>query len=195
MEETERTVLFTDTYTTDEKTDRQMFRRIRRMPRLFVFAISAAFLAYLVYLFVTMLQWSKDTGEPLSANSSVWLLVLGVLLLILIVVRELLAPDTFSKRQARQLKESYGTEHITIDADFTDDAIDFHNQAAKADMHVPYDSLNLLTETDDLFLIRTEQRQIIAISKTGLDGTDVPGFRTFMDEKCPNAKRKWRKAE
>ena len=195
MEENERTVLFTDTYTTDEKTDRQMFRRIRRLPRLLVFALSTAFLAYLVYLFVTMLQWSKETGEPLSSNSSVWILVLGVLLYALIVVRELLAPDTFSKRQARQLKESYGTEHITIEASFSDDAVDFHNQASDADMRVPYASLNLLTETEDLFLIRTAQRQVIALSKAGLDGTDVPGFRAFMDEKCPNAKRKWRKAK
>ena len=62
-------------------------------------------------------------------------------------------------------------------------------------MRVPYASLNLLTETEDLFLIRTAQRQIIALSKAGLDGTDVPGFRAFMDEKCPNAKRKWRKAK
>ena len=195
MEETECKVLFTNTYTTDEKTDRQMFRRIRRIPRLLVFALSAAFSAYLVYLFVTLLQWSKETGEPLFSNSSVWILVLGVLLLVLIIVRELLAPDTFSKRQAKRLKESYGTEHITIDAAFSSDAIDFHNHASDGDLHLPYASLNLLTETEDLFLIRTTQRQIIAFSKHGFDGTDIPGFRAFMDEKCPNAKRKWRKAD
>ena len=195
MEETERTILFTNTYTTDEKTDRQMFRRIRRIPRLLVFALSTAFSAYLVYLFVTLLQWSKETGEPLFSNSSVWILVLGALLLVLIIVRELLAPDTFSKRQAKRLKESYGTEHITVKATFSDDAIDFHNEASNGDMHLPYASLNLLTETEDLFLIRTTQRQIIALSKLGFDGTDVIGFRAFMDEKCPNAKRKWRKAE
>lgn len=195
MEETERTILFTNTYTTDEKTDRQMFRRIRRIPRLLVFALSTAFLAYGIYWFIVLIKESKRTGEPFFGSSSSWIFLLGIVLYILIVVRELLAPGTFSKRQAKRLKESYGTEHITVKAAFSDDAVDFHNEASHGDMHLPYESLNLLTETEDLFLIRTAQRQIIALSKLGFDGVDIPGFRTFMEEKCPKAKRKWRKAD
>ena len=44
MEEAERTIHFTNSYVTDAKTDRQMFRRIRRVPRLIVFLISGAVL-------------------------------------------------------------------------------------------------------------------------------------------------------
>ena len=195
MEETERTIHFTNTYVTDAKTDRQMFRRIRRVPRLIVFLISGAVSGYLVYWLIRLIRESAAQGKPLFSDSSPWIFILGIMLIALMVVRELLAPGTFANRQAKRLKESYGSEHITIDAAFSDDTIDFQNHASNAGMHLPYASLNLLTETKDLFLIRTQQRQIIALAKNGFSGTDAAGFRAFMDEKCPNAKRKWRKAE
>jgi hypothetical protein len=195
MEEAERTVHFTNTYVTDAKTDRQMFRRIRRVPRLIVFLISGAVLGYLVYWLIRLIRESAAQGKPLFSDSSPWIFILGIVLIALMVVRELLAPGTFANRQAKRLQESYGSEHITIDAAFSDDAIDFQNHASNAEMHLPYTSLKLLSETKDLFLIRTQQKQLIALAKNGFSGTDAAGFRTFMDEKCPTAKRKWRKAE
>ena len=192
MEETERNVLFTNTYITSEKTDRQMFRRIRRIPRLIVFLFSSAFFGYLIYLFIRMLRQSAQTGEPITQDSSFLLFVMGLALYVLLIVREILAPGTFSKRQEKRLKELYDTDHITIESDFTDDAIDFHNQASHTNLHLPYSALNLLTETKDLFLIRTKERQVIALAKNGFIGTDAAGFRSFMQGKCPDAKHKWK---
>ena len=54
-----------------------------------------------------------------------------------------------------------------------------------------YSAFSLLTETKDFFVIRTKQRQLIVLDKYGFDGTDIAGFRAFMSEKCPHAKKKW----
>jgi hypothetical protein len=70
-----------------------------------------------------------------------------------------------------------------------------HNRTSKGELRFLYPSFKKVTETENLFLLWTGQRQIVVLGKLGFDGTDIRGFRAFMDEKCPNAKRKWRKAE
>ncbi len=193
MEEAERTVLFTNTYTTSEQTDKQMFSRIRRLPRLIVLLLSNGFLAYLIYWLIGWIRESSATGQPFFSNSSSWVFLLGIALYVLLLVREILAPGTLAKRQAQRLKESYGTTEITVDAEFSDDGIRFHNRMSNGELKLGYINLNLLTETKDLFLVRTSERQIIALSKTGFSGTDEKGFRTFMQTKCPQAKCTWKK--
>ena len=47
---------------------------------------------------------------------------------------------------------------------------------------------------DALMYIKT-QKQVVPLARYGFSGVTIEGFRAFMDEKCPNAKRKWKKAE
>lgn len=192
METNGMNVRFTNTYTTREETDRQLYRRIRRLPRILALIVGTVFFAYIVFMLVRLIRAARLTGEPLFADSNAMPFLLGFAMYVLLIVYVILTPGLFAKRQARRLSEAYHTEHITVRAAFTDEAIEFHNETSNADMHLPYDALNLLTESKDLYLIRTKHRQIIALSKNGFAGTDERGFQTFMTEKCPTAKRRWK---
>lgn len=195
MEENERKPIFTNTYIPNEETDRQMYRSIRFVPRLFLLLIGAGFLCYLAYQMVQLIQWAVYYREPIYTQTSFWFLIVGFALYGFLIIREILAPHIYARKETKRIKETYGTTEITIRLAFFDDALALHNLASDAKWRFPYNSLKELTETNDLFLIRTGQRQVIVLSKLGFDGTDIVGFRAFMDEKCPNTKRKWRKAD
>ncbi len=195
MEETERKPIFTNVYVPNEQTDRQIYRHVRFVRRLLIFLLGTGFLAMVVYYLVWVIRWAADYRVPVYTQTLFWLSIVAVALYVWLIVREIFAPRTFAKRETRRIQETYGTDRIEIRAAFFDDEVAFHNLASNAEMHLPYTSLKLLTETKDLFLIRTQQKQLIALAKYGFSGVTVEGFRAFMDEKCPNAKRKWRKAE
>lgn len=195
METGERTPIFTNTYTTSEETDKQTYRSIRFVWRVAVFLLGAGFLGYFVYWFIRMLQWSALSGRPIYTESLFWICLSGFSIYGFLIVREILAPQLFARRQTKRKIELYGATEITIDAAFYADGAAFHNRASDARLELGYSAVHRLTETKDLFLIRTQQKQLIALSKDGFDGTDIPGFRTFMDQKCPNAKRRWKKAD
>ena len=195
MEENERKPIFTNTYVPNEETDRQMFRSVRFVRRLFLLLLGVAVLCYLVYWMIRLIQWAAYYREPIYTQSLFWICIVGFALYGFLIVREILAPRIFAKKQAKRMKETYGTDTITVEAAFFDDSMAFHNRASNAEMRLQYGALKLLTETKDLFLLRTQQKQLIVLSKLGFDGMDITGFRAFMDEKCPNAKRKWKKAD
>ena len=195
MEETERKPIFTNTYVPNEEIDRQMYRSVNFVRRLILFLICIAFLCYSLYKLIQLIQWAAYYREPIYTQTLFWFIIVGFVLYGFLIVRGILAPRIFARKETKRLKETYGTTEITVKFTFFDDALEMHNLASGAKWNLPYTSLKRMTETKDLFLIRTQQKQIIPIAKLGFDGTDIPGFRAFMDEKCPNAKRKWRKAK
>ena len=195
MEETERKPIFTNIYVPDEQTGRQIYRSVRFVRRLLIFLLGTAFLAMVLYYLVWVIRWAAAYDQPVYTQRLFWLCIAAVALYVLLIVREIFAPRTFAKRETRRLKEAYGTDRVEIRAAFFDDGVSFHNLASNAELQTAYDVFGTITETKDLFLVRTKQKQLIAFHKLGFDGTDIPGFRNFMDEKCPNAKRKWRKAD
>lgn len=195
MEETERKPIFTNIYVPDEQTGRQIYRSVRFMRRLLIFLLGTAFLAMVLYYLVWVIRWAAAYDQPVYTQRLFWLCIAAVALYVLLIVREIFAPRTFAKRETRRLKEAYGTDRVEIRAAFFDNGVSFHNLASNAELQTAYDVFGTITETKDLFLVRTKQKQLIAFHKLGFDGTDIPGFRAFMDEKCPNAKRKWRKAD
>ncbi len=195
MEETERKAIFTNVYVPNEQTDRQIYRHVRFVRRLLIFLLVTGFLAMVVYYLVWVIRWAADYRVPVYTQTLFWLSIVAVALYVWLIVREIFAPRTFAKRETRRIQETYGTDRIEIRAAFFDDEVAFHNLASNAEMRLPYTSLKLLTETKDLFLIRTQQKQVVPLAKYGFSDVTIEGFRAFMDEKCPKAKRKWRKAE
>ncbi len=193
MEENERKPVFTNVYTTGAETDKQLYRSISLLRRAVIFVICLGFIGLFTYLLIDMIRVSKLTGEPVTGGMWFWLCIVGLALYLVIFVRELFGTRLFVKRQAKRLKETYGKDSITVDAAFYDDEIAFHNLASDANLRLPYTALKTLSETKDLFLMRTQQRQVIALGKHTFTGTDAAGFRAFMDGKCPNARRKWSK--
>ncbi|MBQ2202011.1 MAG: hypothetical protein II412_05510 [Clostridia bacterium] len=195
MEETERKPIFLNTYVPNEQTGRQIYRNVRFVRRLLVFLLGTGFLAVVLYYLVWLIRWAADYDQPVYTQRLFWLCIVAVALYAVLIVREIFAPRTFAKREIRRLKEAYGTDRVEIRAAFFDDGVAFHNLASNAEMQIAYTAFGTITETEDLFLAQTKQKQLITFSKLGFENTDIPGFRDFMDEKCPNAKRKWRKAD
>lgn len=193
MEDQERFAAFTNMYVPCEKTDRQTYLRMRRIPRLIIFLAGTALLAYLIYNMVELIRWSRLAGTSIFSETSAWIGFTAIALYIVLIVREILAPRLYAKRERKRLVEKYGTDRIEIRSDFLEDAIEIHNLASDAKLRLSYDSFRFLTETKDLFLLRTEQKQLIGLDKCGFSGIDAAGFCTFMDQKCKGARRAWKK--
>ena len=195
MEETERKPIFTNAYVPNEETDRQIYRNVRFVRRLLLFLLSTGFLAMTAYYLIFVIRWAADYNVPVYTQTLFWLCIAAVAMYVFLIVREIFAPRTFAKRETRRMKEAYGTDRIEIRAAFFDDTVAFHNLASNAEMKIPYAAFGTITETKDLFFVRTRQKQLIALGKLGFENMDIPGFRAFMDEKCPGAKRRWKKAD
>jgi len=195
MEENERKPIFTNIFSPNEETARQLFLKLTFVRRLVIFSIGAVMLGMIVYWFVYLLRWAEEANVPAYSQRLFWISIAAFAVWAYLIVREILAPRTFAKRETRRIRETYRRDRIEVHAAFYDDTVEFHNMASNAVTQFDYPAFGLLTETKDLFVIRTRQKQLIALSKLGFDGTDIAGFRAFMEEKCPDAKRKWRKAE
>ena len=193
MEANERTPIFTNTYLPNERTDRQMFGSITRARRLITLLVCTAVFAYLLYELIDMIRWATQTGGSFFSEAYAWVLMAGIAVYAVIFVLLAVSPRMQASKQAKRMREMYGEKRIGIRSDFFDDAIVFFNTASNARVRLQYSVFRKITETGDLILLWSGQKQIIALGKDGFTGIDVPGFRTFMDEKCPNAKRRWRK--
>ena len=193
METNERTPIFTNVYAPNEQTDRQIYSHITRVRRIVYWVICTGFFAFLVYQLVDTIRWTARTGASFFAQTNVWILLAGIALYVVLFILLILAPRRFIKKRVKQMRELYGEKRVEIRAAFFDDAVAFHNAASNADLKHAYSVFKQVAETKDLFLLRSEQKMVLALDKSGFDGVDVPGFRAFMDEKCPNAKRGWKK--
>jgi len=194
MEETERKPIFTNIFSPNGETARQLYVKLRFLPRLTLFLLETALFGVIAYWFIWLLLWAKEANVPAYSQRLFWICIAGFAVFGFLLVREILAPRTFAKRETQRIKERYRKDRIEIRAAFYDDTVEFHNLGSNAETQFAYDVFGMLTETKDLFIIRTQQKQVIALSKNGFDGIDLAGFRTFMDKKCPNAKRHWKKS-
>ena len=192
MEETKRKPIFANTYVPSAETYRQMYRRIRMARTWFASILVGAAAIYAIY---KLLQLTAIYGGSTVGSVYPWLMVAMAAYMIFAIVFIAFAPRRLAKKAMKRLQEMSGGKTPAVRADFFDDTVEFHNDATKGETVLQYSVFKKIGETKDLFLLRTQQKQVIPIAKLGFDGTDIPGFRAFMDEKCPNAKRKWRKAD
>ena len=193
MEENERTPLFTNTYGPSETFFRQSYLQVRRFWRLAIYIIAGGFLAYACYQMLQWFAWSAYTGESIFRETSFWMILAEIALMTFLIVWESTAPKRYADRQMRRVKETYGANDPRVHIAFYDDEVAFHNDVTNSSHSMRYASFAKCAETKDLILIITREKQLIGFPKNAFTGVDVPGFRAFMDEKCPNAKRRWRK--
>jgi len=193
-EETERKPIFGNTFIWDEQSSLQLYRGISGVRRTLLLVLCAVFIAVMLFRFVNLILRSAQTGESILCEPFFWLGTAAVALYCALIVLVLSLPKRNVKRDMKRIRESYGTDRMEIHTLFFDDELVLHNLASKGEQRFAYSAFTKMTETQDLFLLWTQQKQVVTVQKSGLDGTDAAGFRTFMDEKCPNAKRKWRKA-
>ena len=195
MEETERNVLFTNTHGPTEAGFMQVYRIARKGVRIAIFTVAACFFVYAGYHLINWIVWMIRSGEPIFTEPGFLLLLAEIAAMAFIVVWEATAPKRFARRQLSRVAETYNGTDPTMTASFFDDGITFHNEASGSTMQMDYGRFTRILETKDLFLLITQQKQMIDLDKDGFKGMDVSGFRAFMDGKCPNAKRKWKKGD
>ncbi len=192
MEELERKPIFGNTYEPSVETYRQMYRRIRKGLTWFTTILFGAAAIYAIY---TVIRLAVIYGGSIFTSVHPWLMIVMAAYLIFAIVFIACAPRRLAKKALKRLQEMSGGKTPSVRAEFFDDTVEFHNDANKGETVLQYTVFKKIGETEDLFLLWTQQKQVIPIAKLGFENMDIQGFRVFMDEKCPNAKRKWRKAE
>ena len=193
MEENEKKALFTNTHGPSEAGFAQIYRSVRGIFRILLFVIAAGFILYGGYHLVRWIVWMIRSGDTLFGEPAFWLSIVEIAVMFFLIVWEATAPKRYAKQQMLRVTETYHGKDPSMTASFYDDEMVFHNESSGSTMGIGYDRIGSCKETKDLFLLITEQRQCIDLSKNGFAGTDETGFRDFMDRKCPNAKRNWRK--
>ncbi len=192
MEELERKPIFGNTYEPSVETYRQMYRRIRKG---LTWLTTILFGAAAIYAIYTVIRLAVIYGGSIFTSVHPWLMIVMAAYLIFAIVFIACAPRRLAKKALKRLQEMSGGKTPSVRAEFFDDTVEFHNDANKGETVLQYSVFKKIGETEDLFLLWTQQKQVIPIAKLGFENMDIQGFRVFMDEKCPNAKRKWRKGE
>lgn len=195
MEETERKPIFTNTYLASEESYKQMYQSVRKGLILFSVILFSGAILYAVITIVRSALLYAEYGDSFFKSPHAWILLLMSAYLCFAIIWVATSPRRLAKKSLKRLQEMSGGKTPEVRADFFDDTVVFHNDATNGESVLNYTVFKEMKETQDLFLLWTQQKQIIPISKLDFDGTDIPGFRAFIDEKCPNAKRKWKKAE
>lgn len=195
MEENERKPIFTNSYLASETSYRQLYRRIRMGLILFSAVLFGGGAVYAIYTVIHSALLYAEYDDSFFRTPHAWILILMAAYLCFAIVWITLSPRRIAKKSMKRLQEVNGGKTPEVRVEFFDESIVFHNDVTNGESVMNYTVFKKMEETQDLFLLWTQQKQIIPIAKLGFDGTDIVGFRAFMDEKCPHAKRKWRKAE
>ena len=193
MEEAERKPIFKNTFVWDKQSSLQLYQGIDRPRQAILLVFCAIFIAAMLYRFFDLILRDAEPGESIFRQPILWLGAALVVLYCALIVLLLSSPKRNANRDMKRIRESYGTDRMEIHTLFFDDEILLHNLASKGEQRFVYSSFTKTSETQDLFLLWTKQKQVVTVQKSGFDGTDINGFRAFIDEKCPNAKRKWKK--
>lgn len=192
MEETERKPIFANTYVPSAETYRQMYRRIRMAMTWFTAILFGAAAIFAIY---KLLQLTSIYGGSIFGSVYPWLMVAMAAYMIFAIIFIAFAPRRLAKKAMKRLQEMSGGKTPAVRADFFDDTVEFHNDATNGETVLRYPVFKKCEETEDLFLLWTQQKQVVPLAKYGFSGVTIEGFRAFMDGKCPNAKRKWKKGD
>ena len=192
MEE-ERKVIFTNTTESDETVYRQLYRRIRRGYTWFFTVLAGTVAVILIGSIIRFTLLYASYGQSFFRTMNAWILLLCAAYLCFGAVFIPFAPRRLAKKYSKRLRELNNDRLPTVCAVFYAEEAVFQNAASKGESSLRYTVFTKMQETDDLFLLWTKQKQVIPLAKNGFDGIDAAGFRAFMDEKCPQAKRNWSK--
>lgn len=188
MESNERTPLFTNTYVPREETDRQLYVSVRFVRRLVLFVFGALLMAYTAKNVVDLCVWAREDGTSVLSDPYLWVAVATGALCAFVIVREIFGPRIFAKKEKKRLTEKYGTYNIEIVHAFFDDGFESHNRASHAELRLAYTSIASVKRTKDLYILLTQEKQIIILDRAGFSGTDDAVFWVFLHDKCASAK-------
>lgn len=190
MEE-ERKPIFTNLYMASEESYRQLYRRIRRVLTWVVTVLAIGAVGYMVYAMVHFSKVYAAYGESFFATIRAWFLLVLTVYLCINIGLLITSPRRLAKKALKRVRELNNDQIPEETAEFYEDTVTFRNSVTHGESTLSFASFAKIHETKDLFLIWTKQKMVIPLAKDGFTGIDVVGFRAFMDEHCPQAKRRW----
>ena len=195
MENNEQTVLALDRYTPRFENQLQMYRASQNRGVLVLMIVFTAILLHLSPLLLWMrMRDIMETGESFFAGPYPAIIAVLTLLYIALLILRLLLPRRFAKKRMRALHELYGDNLPEVTITFFEDSLLAQSGEKDEGFRLHYAVFTHVTETRDLFVLKTREKHLILVEKQGLSGVDVPGFRALIDEKCPAAGQKRRPA-
>ena len=192
METDLKPVLAQSVYIPSFRTELQAFRARRSHRRIVL--LSILYGALFAYLLVRIgIQAVKIFAFDMP-HAVVSMAISGVLLLLFVFlfITVLTAPRRNAKRRMRQLLETHPAVPSITQTFYADEVV-MKTADERNGAHLAYSVFRKVTETNDLFLLWTKEKQVFPVAKQGLTVTDVPGFRALIREKCPKAKCRLRK--
>ena len=195
MENNEQTVLALDRYTPRFENQLQMYRASQNRGVLVLMIVFTAILLHLSPLLLWMrMRDIMETGESFFAGPYPAIIAVLTLLYIALLILRLLLPRRFAKKRMRALHELYGDNLLEVTITFFEDSLLAQSGEKDEGFRLHYAVFTHVTETRDLFVLKTREKHLILVEKQGLSGVDVPGFRALIGEKCPAAGQKRRPA-
>ena len=182
MEETKRKPIFANTYVPSAETYRQMYRRIRMALTWFASILFGAAAIYAIY---KLLQLTAIYGGSIFGSVYPWLMVAIAAYMIFAIIFIACAPRRLAKKAMKRLQEMSGGKTPAVRADFFDDTVEFHNDATNGETVLQYPVFKKCEETEDLFLLWTQQKQVIPIAKYGFSSTQLLGKVALLTRMLP----------
>lgn len=193
MEENERVILAKSAYTPSFETMLQAYRATRRPWVLVLVCVGCAMIitGQMVRIGIGVVQ-ILIFDRPIYSAVSMWIAVLCVLFGVFLLLWTLFAPRRNAKRRMKQIGEMFATLPTGI-AVFDADGIEMIETRAQQGVRFSYGVLKACTETEDLFVFLTKERQFFSVEKQRLELVDEAGLRRLIAEKCPKAKCRFRR--
>ena len=186
MEDKETTVLCENTFTPTQAHYAQAYAAMTKFTDLLLFG-------FVILMALVLVLSSIVSEQPFFGRENlVPLIALGIAILA-VMAQHFLLPKLYASRAVKRICAAYGAlGALTVTV--LSDGVRMYNAANDGEVRFPFASFAHFSETRDLLLLRTTARQTVMASKTGFtEGFSAAQFKALMQEKCPQAKIKWKK--
>ena len=156
----------------------------------YVAAIALGFglAGYRIYDAYTWSMW----GYRDAWRDNMVMIVYCLLLAIYLLVRLFTAPGLSARKFMRRLEAVHG-DSSTLKFTYYFDDDHMHSQSSSGQkLETAYDQITAVHETAHGIVMRRKENLFEALDKSAIEGGTLKGFKTFLQEKMPNAKFHWK---
>ncbi len=171
--------LFVNETMPDGKLYEQFYRRL-----MFKRNREALILALILFILLLVLVLPRAlAGRPPldTGNLLPFLIILFSGMLLLFAFSGL--PAILSRKIMKKQREVSGGLPVLLETEFFTDHAVFRSSISNKTTDFPYSDFLRMTETEDLFLVQTKNKQTLLFSKSGFSQGDPDSFRDFLSEK------------
>jgi len=186
VEDKETTVLCENTFTPTQAHYAQAYAAMTKFTDLLLFG-------FVILMALVLILSAIVSEQPFfSRDNLVPLIALGIAILA-VVAQHFLLPKLYASRAVKRIRAAYG-EIGALTVTVLSDGVRMYNATNDSEVRFSFDLFAHFSETRDLLLLRTFARQTVMASRTGFsEGFSEAQCKTLMQEKCPQAKIKWKK--